>query len=268
MNKLIYTLIIFTLSLQSCDDIFDYSPYQIDFEETNINVKNISKIVSFTNIEYLDTLKIAFTGDTHRFYDEWVSFVDTVNKIDDIDFAIHVGDFTDYGLPIQYEWGYDIMSKLNVPFLVVVGNHDLVANGPESYNSMFGKFDFSFIYAKTKFIFLNTNSREFAFDGNVPNLDWYEKQLVPDSTFVNAIIIAHVSPVDADFDPNLRDQFREITHKYNNIIAFIHGHTHHFEEYIPEDYNINFINVYGAQYKKATIVKFTLNEYKIENISF
>lgn len=266
MKKIIYISILFISILLSCDDVFDYSPYQIDFEERNINEKNIAKILSSTDFGDLDTLKIAFTGDSHRFYDEWGSFVNTVNKMNDIDFIIHIGDFTDYGLPIQYEWGYNIMSELERPYLVAIGNHDLVANGSECYNLMFGVFDFSFIIGKIKFIFLNTNSREYAFNGKVPNLSWYEKELIPDSTFNKAIIVAHVSPSDADFDSNLGDEFREITTKYNNVLAFIHGHTHHFEIYKIDNYNIDFINVYGVEHMQSTILKITINGYEVENI--
>jgi len=38
---------------------------------------------------------------------------------------------------------------------------------------MFGDLDFRFVYQDIKFVFLNTNSLEFAYNGNVPNFGWF-----------------------------------------------------------------------------------------------
>ena len=51
----------------ACDDKFDYSPYTIDFSDKNrnINQRNIEKLL----VQVKDgKITIAFTGDTHRFY--------------------------------------------------------------------------------------------------------------------------------------------------------------------------------------------------------
>ena len=100
-----------------------------------------------------DTITIAFTGDTHRFYDETEWFVNKVNTNRSVDFVIHVGDIADFGLPKQYLWGNSFLLKLQFPYFVVIGNHDLVGNGLTSYNEMFGLLNFSFIYSRIKFVF-------------------------------------------------------------------------------------------------------------------
>ena len=64
----------------SCEKAFDYSPYIIDFDEenTNVNSKNITKIIKQDNLDGVIT--IAFTADSHRCYDELDKFVKSVNK--------------------------------------------------------------------------------------------------------------------------------------------------------------------------------------------
>jgi len=74
-------LIVFitAIALLSCDGMFDYSPYLIDFSEENRNVnqQNIGKLANQTQD---DTITIAFTGDTHRWFDETEKFVAKVNQ--------------------------------------------------------------------------------------------------------------------------------------------------------------------------------------------
>lgn len=90
------------LQLASCNDVFEYSPYVIDFDEheTNLTQKNMDR---FLSKEVSDTITIALAGDSHRFYDESEELVSTINNHHAIDFFIHTGDIADYGIPRQYQ---------------------------------------------------------------------------------------------------------------------------------------------------------------------
>jgi len=260
-------LLFSTMFLISCEGLFDYSPYQIDFDSENkgVNATNLNRLLR-TNQS--DTITIAFTGDTHNYFDELGYFVDKVNTLPNIDFVIHVGDIADFGLPKQYLWGNGYLLNLEVPYLVLIGNHDLVGNGVEAYNEMFGNLDFSFVYHEIKFIFQNTNSLEFANKGNVPDLNWLEQQLLPTSDYIRAVVICHVPPNDEDFDASLVNEFYQTVSKYNNVIMLVHGHQHHHEVYYPTADSIPFVNVYGAEYRMMTLVKFYQGEIFVENEAF
>lgn len=69
----------FLTGTPSCSDLFDYSPYLIDFDEANsdVNQKSIDKLKSKSAT---DTITIAFTGDTHNYFDELHDFVDKINS--------------------------------------------------------------------------------------------------------------------------------------------------------------------------------------------
>lgn len=255
------------LAFQACSDLFDYSPYLIDFDESNSNVnqKSIDKLKSKSAT---DTITIAFTGDTHNFFDELNDFVGKINSDSRIDFVVHVGDIADFGLPKQYLWANSYLSKLKVPYLVAIGNHDLVSNGKDAYEVMFGALDFSFVYQHIRFIFLNTNSREFAFNGQVPDIAWLAERLQPSGDFDKAVIICHVPSGDADFDPNLKNDFYATIGLNKNVIMLAHGHQHHHEVYFPMPDSIPFVNVYGVEHRMATIIKIINNQILIDNVAF
>ena len=50
-------------------------------------------------------------GDSQRWYDETLDFVNHLNKRDDIDFVIHGGDYSDFGVTDEFLWQRDIMNN-------------------------------------------------------------------------------------------------------------------------------------------------------------
>jgi Icc-related predicted phosphoesterase len=266
--------ILFILSIiifASCEKMFDYSPYVIDFDEenTNVNSKNMAKLANQQNDDSVIT--IAFTGDTHRSFDETDEFVKSVNEINNtkqVDFVIHVGDIADFGLPKQYLWGNSYLLKLNTPYFVVLGNHDLVSNGGDAYLEMFGQYDYSFVYDQVKFIFINTNSLEFDNKGNVPNISWLDQQLQPNSSFRKAVVLFHVAPMHSEFDPNLIDAFNQTLTKYNNVLFVAHGHMHDYSVSSPYNNGITFVNVYSVEHKKFNIIEIENDTIAVETYSF
>jgi 3',5'-cyclic AMP phosphodiesterase CpdA len=257
------------LSLSSCEKVFDYSPYVIDYDEenSNVNQKNIERILGQSQDDSL--IRIAFTGDTHRSYDELDDFVRAVNEFDKpVDFVVHVGDIADFGLPKQYLWGNEYLLKLNVPYIVIIGNHDLVSNGGDAYHEMFGKYDFSFIYKHTKFVVINTNSLEFDFNGKVPDVNWLNQQLKPDKSFSRAVVLFHVAPMHGEFDPDLIDPFNDVLAKYQNVLFVAHGHMHDFSVTTPYPNGVPFVNVYSVEHKKYNVIEIENDTFEVATYSF
>lgn len=233
VGQLIYFIpIAFCLMiLPSC---FDYNPNQIMLEddEKDLNFKNLTKLTANPASE---TIRFALMGDTQRFYDEAAEFVENVNTRDDIDFVVHAGDISDFGLAKEFKWVRDIMKEIRVPYFTVVGNHDLLANGKKVYLEMFGDFNFSFEYGDYKFIMLDTNSREYGFNGRVPDLEWLQSQLDDNIEDKRVIVISHIPPFDADFDSNLEAEYAKILSDDPNASLSLHGHRHSFDD--QEYYN-------------------------------
>ncbi|MCE7064858.1 metallophosphoesterase [Dyadobacter sp. CY326] len=221
--------LVFGLMLAACEGIFQYNPNQVIFkdDERNLNQKNIERIQARP---LTDTVKFILMGDTQRWYDETDAFVKSANSQKDVAFVLHAGDISDFGLSQEFKWVNEIMVKLNCPYLTVIGNHDLVANGPAAYRKIYGPMDYSFDYGNNKFIFINTNSREYVFNGTVPNLGWLETQLANNPEKKNAIVIAHIPPFDGDFDPKLQDGYAKLLADDDNVKFSLYGHQHTFRD--------------------------------------
>ena len=266
-EKIILYLILTSVIFSSCTDKYDYSTYVIDFkgENKDVNQKNLKKLYERDED---DTIVIALTADTHVFYDEIDHFVKKINTIPSIDFVVNIGDFTDFGIPKQYLWLNYYFLKLKPPYFIVIGNHDLIANGLSCYKEMFGPLNFSFIYQKMKFVFINTNGMEYKFEGTVPDVSWLDDQLRTNESFTRAAVMFHISPTDRDFDKKLEDPFQKTLAKYGNVPFIAHGHQHHHEIYRPYDGGITYLNVWGIENRRFNIVRIYKNEFEIETVEF
>jgi len=210
---------------------FDFNPYDVrlQLEEQDLNKKNLEKITA-PPIHPGDTLRFAVISDTQRFYDELEACVTAINKhsaqIEKIDFVINNGDLTDYGLAEEFKWSYARTKKFNMPYLAVIGNHDCVAKGQQVYEAMFGPTDFTMQVARYRFIFLNTNSLEYA-QPLVPDINFMRGAFGDTAAYDQAFVISHVPPFDAEFDRNKTAAFAALI-RQNKVSLAIHGHQHSF----------------------------------------
>ena len=227
------------LGIAGCQEAFEYSPNQAfdDDTATNVNARNLDSLHAAPAD---DTITIAFVGDTQRFYDEIEKFIDTVNAIPAIDFIVLAGDITDFGLLEEYEQVHKRFTRINRPYFSVIGNHDVLAKGEETFKSMYGPLNFAFVYQETKFIFHNTNGREYE-PGLVPDMNWLRKEFSSDDPGVkNFIAISHVPPFTSDFDQTLEDDYVSLF-RQNKVLLSLHGHIHeHRDGYFYND-NVRYI---------------------------
>jgi hypothetical protein len=100
----------------------EYSPHQLptDPDEQDLNRKGVERIVS----RPVDRLLFAVIGDTQRGFDEAEDVVDAINRRDDIQFVVQIGDFTNVGLWLEYRLMNEIFARLRVPYLVGAAPRD------------------------------------------------------------------------------------------------------------------------------------------------
>ncbi len=256
-----------TVTCISCEGLFQFNPNQILLKdsETNLNLKNIEKIKLLPKN---DTVRFILMGDTQRWYDESSDFVKSANSQPDISFVIHAGDISDFGLSQEFKWVHEIMLQLKCPYVTVIGNHDSVANGPLVYKKMYGDLDYTFEFGNNKFIFVNTNSREYNFSGTVPNLSWLRAQLSDNTTGKNAIVIGHVPPFDADFDPKMEDEYARILSEDPHVKFTLYGHQHAFKE--GEFYNdgVKYMITTNIGARGYMVVTSWTGGYRVDRIEF
>jgi predicted phosphodiesterase len=251
------------LSMMSCKDLFQYSPKEIRLEEDeiNINLKNIPKIEALSK---KDTLKFILIGDSQRFYDQVEDFVTEANKRNDISFVVLAGDISDFGLNKEFKWVHRDLKKLKVPYIGVIGNHDMLSNGRLIFNKMYGPENFSFTCNNTKFICLNTNSREVGNDGSIPNISWLNSELAAAASAKSAFVISHVPPFSGDYDAELERPYANALAASPNVLASLHAHDHTTRRVRPYEGGMEYF-VIGSMHKKTyAVITVWDNQYTIE----
>ncbi len=256
--------LIIILLLAGCNS-FEFSPNQVFDNDSpqNLNPQNLEKLFSATSD---DTVTVVFIGDSQRFYDEVSLFVKSVNSRKDIDFVILAGDISDFGLLNELNWINRDLEKLKIPYFAVVGNHDVVANGEKIFKRYFGPLDFSFVYGGYKFIFHNTNGREYT-TGNVPDLPWLTSEF-HDTEAEYLIGVSHVPPYDGDFDKNLEIQYRDLLSSNSNFILSLHGHQHAHTDGHPYGDGVRYMTTNAFDKRSFVIIKLINGEVHKEIINF
>jgi Icc-related predicted phosphoesterase len=268
MKRIIMLIFSISLLFPACEMI-EYHPYDGNITgETGINDKNIARIE--TACKDKPAIKFIMMSDTQGQYEATKDFVNTINQKDDIDFVIHGGDISDFGLTKEFLWMRDIMNKLRVPYVVIVGNHDCVATGLYVFRKVFGELNFSFIAGRTKFVCLNTNALEFDYSQSVPDLQFIKKELESRSDeYEKTVVAMHAPPFSDQFNNNVADVFQDNIKKFPQLQFCLNGHEHTLKATDPFGDNVLYFVPPNIGQRKYWL--FTLNEnntYDYEAVEF
>lgn len=247
-------LLSFFILFLSCGKIVE-SPFLAEAELKDYNLINLKKI------QNIKLEKIMIISDIHSSYEELDSLVSTINKND---LLLITGDVTNLGLTREYDLLNSILKKIKIPFLVSVGNHDLLNEGEENFSRLFGSFNFFVDSLDHRFIIYNNNTWE-STSKNYYSNEWLQETL--SESVKQNIILSHVPFDDKDrftnqFIIETKNMFND-----NNVILTFNGHNHNYNKTEYE----NFIQyTVGAIDKKYYLLMSVdeLGGYEIEKINF
>ena len=265
MKKLL--IVILTILMTSCDGAFDIHPYDVNVKgEIGINAKQIAIIESrFADKE---TLRVAFISDTHLWLSDARAQVADVNTRN-VDFVVHCGDLTDTATKNEFEWSRDILQKLNAPWVALIGNHDFLGTGDQTYEVMYGAFDFSFIAGRIKFVCLNTNATEYDYLAAVPNFDYMEGEMTKDSDkFDRTVLVMHAPPYSDQFNNNVCKAFRRYLDYFPGLMCCVYGHNHNDTVVDFYDDGLIFYGIDCAQHRNYRIMTITPEGYEMEQVFY
>jgi 3',5'-cyclic AMP phosphodiesterase CpdA len=199
-----------------------FSPHEVPLSGRNLREENVAALGAAPAPALL---RFAVVGDVQGRYDEAEDAVRLLNEVDGLAFVVQVGDFTDLGRSYEFELMTRVFEALEVPWFVVVGNHDLLGNGGAIFDALLGPRNSDFTFARTRFVLLDTNSREYGLDGTVPDLGWLASRVAPSADHDRVVVFSHVGPWSSDFDPALRDAFVSQLGSAGVSLS-VHGHEH------------------------------------------
>lgn len=165
-TTLLKVLTISLSTLVSCAPFRD-SPYSDNLlrPERNLNQKAHERLA---DVEADGKIRIAFLTDSHQDYEKLDEAIYQINQTEDLDFVVHLGDFTNSAYNFEFDQFLDSYVTIKKPTFVAMGNHDLISSGASLYKKVFGQHNFYFESASKRFIVFNSNNLEYP-EGFDPN---------------------------------------------------------------------------------------------------
>ena len=262
--------ILFLILFTSCS-LIEYHPYdgRLTIDERDLNNRHMALIEAATQEK--DTIRFFWTGDTHKDYDETVDLVNHINnQILPIDFVMHGGDFTEYGLTKEFEWKVSILSKLKIPYVGLLGNHDVIGNGDQVFHTLFGEFDFSFRCGNIKFVCLNTNAIEYDYSEPVPDFDFIRNEIKEAGShdFTRTIVAMHARPGCEQFNNNVKEFFQYYIKQFPNLLFCLNAHDHQLQAADLFDDGLIYYGCSNIAKRNYMLFTVTPDDYSYEVVYF
>lgn len=213
----------------------------------------IITLISFLLLQvgaFAEAIKFAQITDAHFNTDDkhrteiLQETVKTINREKDISFVVFTGDNINSPNPKYLTAFVKIINKLNKPYYLVIGNHDVYKNGglsKKQYLEIVHDNNFLYQYKKPNYLFKKNGFVFLVADGAkevVPGssgyykkatLQWIDKQLTKHKND-RVIIFQHFPLVTAKnistHTVYKKEDYLNILDKHDNVIAIIAGHLH------------------------------------------
>ncbi len=199
---------------------------------------------------FANTIKFAQISDAHfvkndKYRTEVLEqAIKDINKEKDIEFTVFSGDNIDSPHAEYLPEFIKIANKLNMPYYIIIGNHDVFRNNGLSkeqyleivkdYNVFYKYKKPNYVFKKNGFVFIVVDGAKEIIPGSngyykKDTLDWLEKQL--NKYKKDPVVILQHFPLVAE--PELKthsvyqkEEYLKLLDKYNNVISIIAGHLH------------------------------------------
>jgi len=167
-----------------------------------------------------------------------------INSIPDVDFVVFSGDNIDQASPTDLKAFLAIANKLNVPYYMVIGNHEVFKSqkfDKKEYMKIVSKYSnncrpsgANYVFEKKGFVFLVVDGAKEVIPGPAgyykkDTLKWLDKKL---THYKNSqvVIVQHFPIVEPYHNRthttyNIQD-YEAVLKKHHNVIAIFSGHYH------------------------------------------
>ncbi len=170
--------------------------------------------------------------------------VKSINDEKDISFVVFTGDNLDSPHEEYLPEFVKIINRLDVPYYIIIGNHDVFKNNGLSKvhyleivkdNNFFYKYKKpNYVFKKDGFVFIVVDGAKEIIPGSIgyykdDTLKWLEKQLKKNKN-KPVVILQHFPLVSIKEIPShsvyQKEKYIDLLDKYDNVISVIAGHLH------------------------------------------
>ena len=246
----------------------EYHAYDTRVEGArDIHARNIPRIEAACSGKR--TIRFAVFSDTQRWYDETKDAVRALNRRTDLDFVIHAGDMTDFGLRAEFERQRDLFEQLEAPYVALIGNHDCLGTGRTVFGKIFGEPDFAFTAGTVRFICVNTNALDVDYHG-VPNLPFVEQELARYPAGCDRTVCAmHASTDSEQLNGEPAAALHALFRQFPGFLNLcIHGHGHSYERSEPFEDGVIYIQTDAIFKRNYLLYTITEEDWSCEQIYF
>ena len=223
-----------------------------------INLAILAFVISFTQPVLAKNLKFVQITDSHFSYEgkdytqrevensanALEKTIKDINKIPNVDFVAFTGDNIDTANASDLKTFLKIANKLNVPYYIVIGNHEVFKSqkfDKKEYMKTVRKYSDSckpsganYTFTKKGFVFVVVDGAKEVIPGPAgyykkDTLKWLDKQLTKHAR--QKVVILQHFPVVAPYynrthaTYNVAD-YEAVLKKHKNVIAIVSGHYH------------------------------------------
>lgn len=203
---------------------------------------------------FAESIKFVQVTDTHfRARDEFrtdvlKNAVKSINNEKGISFVVFTGDNIDSAKPEYLSEFVKIVNKLNVPYYLVIGNHDVFKNNGLSKanyletvkdnNCLYRHTKPNYVFKKNGFVFIVVDGAKEIIPGSTgyyreDTLKWLDKQLTKHKN-EKVIIFQHFPLVSLKIlkshEVYQKEKYLQLLDKHENVVSIITGHIHSNDE--------------------------------------
>lgn len=125
--------------------------------ERDLNITAQSKLA---DVDGDGKIRIAVFADPHQNYKELDYVIRHINRTENIDFAVSLGDVTNSSYGFEFDQFLGSFLLLRPPAFNIIGNHDALGAGPKIFRQIFGPVNFFFESVSHRFVFFNSANLE------------------------------------------------------------------------------------------------------------
>ncbi len=237
--------------------------------------------LAFGSVSYAGEIKFVQVADAHLSvasdYSQEVlkAAVDDINSLENISFVVFTGDNIDSSKYENLEAFLKIINKLNVPYYLVFGNHDVFKSSGlskaryleivRSHNWFYRPSKPNYVFKRGEFVFIVLDGAKETIPGSngyykAATLEWFDQQLTKYKK-KHVVVFQHfpiIPPTEERSHQVYKpEDYMAVLNRHDNVIAIVSGHYHTNKEKMENGvYHVNSPSLIGVTnpYKIIDIV--------------